>query len=88
MLKYFFIRSTPSAKYEGRSGKGDVLAAYGVSEHIGIEWKNTGAMPKVCLYEDDKDSLKKPYKHMFQKLQNKADGNYYIIINSIHRYIQ
>ena len=77
---FLVIRSTPSAKYEGRSGKGDILAAYGVSENVGIEWKNTGVMPKVCLYEDDgEDSLKKPYKHMFQKLQNKADGNYFLI---------
>ena len=75
---FILYRSTPSAKYEGRSGKGDILAAYGISNTTGIEWNGKGVMPKVILYEEEEDnmslSLKKPYKHMFQKLQNKADG--------------
>jgi len=68
--------STPSAKYEARSGKGDVLASYGkgVDNSTQIQWNGQGIQPHIRLYVDnEEDSLKKPYKHMFQKLQDKAD---------------
>lgn len=62
-------------KYEARASKGDVVATYGISEKTGIGWVGSGKGLKIKSFDGD-TALKKPYKHMFQKLQDKADGMY------------
>lgn len=66
-----------SAKYGARSNQGDVVVSF--PEKIGVEWK--GSKSTICVQQYNQDSLDKTYKHMFQKLQDKADGIIFTIQN-------
>ena len=64
---------TPSAKYEARTGKGDVVASFNIPDKAKIHWK--GCLNKPALIKNFDDcSIEEPFKYMFQKLQDKADG--------------
>lgn len=72
---FVLLRNTPSLKYESRIGKGDVVASYDISEKTDINWK--GCAKKITIKNYNEDcNVKKTYQHMFQKLQEKADGKY------------
>ncbi|XP_065661952.1 DNA polymerase alpha subunit B isoform X2 [Hydra vulgaris] len=61
--------STPSAKFESRVGKAEVLCTYGASENM--EWKGVGKDVTINNYPEY--NVCSNYKHMFQKIQIKAD---------------
>ena len=64
---------TPSAKYEARTGKGGVVASFNIPDKANIHWK--GCLNKPALIKNFDDcSIQEPFKYMFQKLQDKADG--------------
>ena len=75
-IAFNFFRS---AKYGARSNQGDIVVSYPNSEKdFGIDWKGSKSTISVNRYHETK--LDKTYKHMFQKLQDKADG---ILLNNI-----
>ena len=59
---------TPSLKYESRAGKGDVVCSYGVSGEI--QWK--GCYEGVTIQSFPDANVQRPYKYMFQKIQDKS----------------
>ena len=79
-LKYI-TRTTPSAKYEARQTRGEVVAAYGISQGTGITWKGSGNKVSVRHF-DGVSNVQSSYKYMFQKLQDKANGKIDINIHS------
>ena len=69
---------TPSAKYEARTGKGDVVASFNIPDKAKIHWK--GCLNKPALIKNFDDcSIEEPFKYMFQKLQDKADGESFFL---------
>jgi len=64
--------TTPSAKYDARIGKGDVVATFGASDRASISWKGCAKNIDIRNF-DESCNVVKPYKYMFQKLQDKAD---------------
>ena len=66
--------STPSSShsYANRSGKGSVVSSWGATENL--RWKSTRNEPLIVQVYDDFAALKKKFKHMFQKLSDKALG--------------
>ena len=78
-MQFYLSSTTPSVKYEARAGKGDVVASYGISEKTGIEWK--GCAKSINIKHFDDCNVQQPYKHMFQKLQDKADGKLLLLLS-------
>lgn len=63
--------TTPSLKYESRTGKGDVICCFNINEKVRHDWKGCGQKIVVTPFSDC--NVPKQYKYMFQKLQDKAN---------------
>ena len=63
--------TTPSLKYESRTGKGEVICCYGISEKAGLDWK--GCAKNILIKPFSDCNVPARYKYMFQKLQDKAN---------------
>lgn len=72
------LRSTPSKKYSSRSNAGEVITAVGVRDST--TWKGNGQTCSIQLY-DEEYRLSASFKYMFQKLVEKAHGNYFLGTN-------
>ncbi|GIX74563.1 DNA polymerase alpha subunit B [Caerostris extrusa] len=61
---------TPSRKYVSRSGVGDVVCSFGVTQ--GVEWKQSDEFSCSLTVYDDKTSLKSSYHFMYEKKRDRA----------------
>ncbi|XP_062821380.1 DNA polymerase alpha subunit B [Anolis carolinensis] len=68
----FSPSATPSQKYASRSQRGEVATSFG--SVLGASWSgNGGSETSLKLFSSDKDSLRKPYKYMFQDLRENRE---------------
>lgn len=63
--------TTPSLKYESRTGKGDVICCFGIHEKVPHNWK--GCAEDIVITPFSDCNVPSQYKYMFQKLQDKAN---------------
>lgn len=63
-----------SKKFSSRTNAGDVVASLGVTDKT--KWQGHGQACSIQLY-DEEAKLTSSFKYMFQKLAEKAHGNFF-----------